>query len=152
MLTTEVRTETPSRNRWRDLAIASHYQTAVAVRNELLAGDVEETIEGIEELIAALSRSDRRELSSQLVRLMLHIVKWKSQPARRSRSWLATINNARVEIEILLEAEPVLKPQVASLVDTLFARSKRLAEQEMGKRSTVASLAWSEIFEEEYEL
>lgn len=149
---TQLVLKTPTKNQWRELAAASHYQTAVAVREELMSGDVEEAIEGIEELIEALSRSDRRELSSQLIRLMLHVVKWKSQPARRSRSWLASINNARVEIEILLEAEPVLKPQVAGLVDTLFARAQRLAEIEMARKSQVKSLTLQEIFEEEYEL
>lgn len=145
MITNEV-------SRWRELASASHYQTAVAVREELMSGDVEEAIEGIEELIAALSRSDQRELRSQLVRLMMHIIKWKSQPARRSRSWLASIYNARIEIEILLEAEPVLKPQVAGLVDTLFVRAERLAEIEMGCNSQVEALTLHEILEEEYEL
>ena len=66
----------------------------LAVRDELLEGDIEEAIEGIEELIEALSRSNRRELNSQLVRLMMHIVKWKSLPAKRSRSWLASISNS----------------------------------------------------------
>lgn len=137
-------------NVWRERAIHSHYQTAVAVKDELLEGDIEEAIEGIEELIEALSRSDRRELKSQLLRLMMHIVKWKSQPAKRSRSWLASISNARVEIEMLLEAEPSLKSLVGELIDSQFERAKRLAEIEMGRKSKVNSLTADEIFAEEY--
>ena len=143
---------TQTKEHWLELAVASHYQTALAVRDELLDGDIEEAIEGIEELIEALSRSDRRELNSQLVRLMMHIVKWQSQPAKRSRSWLASISNARVEIEMLLEAEPSLKVLVAELVDSQFERAKRLAEIEMGRKSQVNSLTFSEVFEQEYSL
>jgi hypothetical protein len=53
-------------SRWRELASNSHYETAVAVRAALMAGDIEEAIEGIEELIAALSRSDQRSLTTLL--------------------------------------------------------------------------------------
>ena len=42
---------------WRELAITSHYQTAVAIKNELEQGHIEESTAGIEELIDALSRS-----------------------------------------------------------------------------------------------
>ena len=139
-------------SRWRELAANSHYETAVAVRNELMAGDIEEAIEGIEELIAALSRSDRRELRSQLVRLMLHIIKWKSQPTRRSRSWLTTIDNARLEIDELLESEPHLRPMTPLFVEKYFSHAKHLAEREMGRKSNVLRLSWREIFEDEYDL
>jgi hypothetical protein len=59
---------------WHDLATTSHYQTAIMIRRELLRGNLEETLTGIEELIEALGRSDTRELRSQLIRLMAHII------------------------------------------------------------------------------
>src|SRR5262249_37451374 len=39
---------------WHDLATTSHYQTAVAIKHALSAGDVEHARIGIEELIEAL--------------------------------------------------------------------------------------------------
>jgi hypothetical protein len=45
---------------WHDLATTSHYQTAVASKHALSAGDVEHARLGIEELIEALARADRR--------------------------------------------------------------------------------------------
>jgi len=39
---------------WKELATTSHYQTAVAVRQSLLDGNMEEMQTGIEELIDAL--------------------------------------------------------------------------------------------------
>jgi hypothetical protein len=65
---------------WNLLATSSHYNTAVAVHEELRAGDIKNAISGLEELIEALSRSDERALESYLTRLMQHIIKWKLQP------------------------------------------------------------------------
>ena len=138
--------------KWQELAITSHYQTAVAVKQEMLKGNLEEATTGIEELIEALSRSDKRALRSQLIRLMAHIMKWKTQPELRTRSWAATIENARIEIEELLEFEPSLKPSVPGLLRELFEKAKRLAEREMGQKTSLTELSWKEVFEEEYGL
>jgi hypothetical protein len=97
---------------WQQLAVASHYQTAVAVENALRRGDTIEAAAGIQELIDALARSEKRALRSQLTRLMVYIIKWKSQPKNRSRSWRASIGNARLEIAEIQEETPSLDRQV----------------------------------------
>ncbi len=116
-------------------------------------GHVDEAAKGIEELIEALSRSEKRALKSQLVRLMLHIIKWQSQPERRSRSWVASIKDARDEIADIQDETPSLNNAVIeSLWDKAFIIAKRDAEAEMGKKSEVQSVSWEEVFEDEYEL
>ena len=45
--------------KWQELSATSHYQTAVAVEQALEQGDIPEAKAGIQELIDALSRSDR---------------------------------------------------------------------------------------------
>uniref|UniRef100_UPI0035935A0F DUF29 family protein n=1 Tax=Thiocapsa sp. TaxID=2024551 RepID=UPI0035935A0F len=80
---------------WQTLSTASPYRTAVAIKQEIEEGRIEEATIGLEELIEALSRSEKRALKSQLVRLMLHIIKWQAQPERRSLSWIASIEDAR---------------------------------------------------------
>jgi Domain of unknown function DUF29 len=137
---------------WRDLANGSHYQTALAIKQEMLTENIESAKSGIDELIEALSRSDKRALRSQLVRLMMHIIKWKTQPERRSSSWVYTIESARMEILDLLADEPSLKPDLDLLFVQMFAKSKKLAESEMSSRSDVAELTWAEVFEDEYSL
>src|SRR5262249_57220382 len=67
---------------WEALAFTSHYHTAVAIHEAFQAGDVDDAMSGLEELIDALSRSEERALQSYLVRLMQHIIKWKLQPER----------------------------------------------------------------------
>jgi hypothetical protein len=137
---------------WQELATTSHYQTAVTVKEELLKGNIEEATAGLEELIEALSRADKRALRSQLIRLMTHIIKWQTQPAHRSRSWVATIANARVEIAEMLEFEPRLKPFVPVWVTDLFEKAKYLAEKEMGQETTLTELSWQDVFDHEYSL
>ena len=137
---------------WRDLANGSHYQTALAIKQEMLTENIESAKHGIEELIEALSRSDKRALRSQLVRLMMQVIKWKTQPERRSSSWVYTIESARMEILDLLADEPSLKPDLDLLFVQMFAKSKKLAESEMSSRSDVAELTWAEVFEDEYSL
>ncbi|MCP4371207.1 MAG: DUF29 domain-containing protein, partial [Deltaproteobacteria bacterium] len=47
--------------------------------HELQNGNIHEATAGIQELIDALSRSEKRALKSHLIRLMMHIITWKSQ-------------------------------------------------------------------------
>jgi hypothetical protein len=138
--------------KWQELAATSHYQTAVKVQQNLLQGNTEEAIVGIEELVEALSRADRRALRSQLLRLMTHIIKRETQPTQRSRSWAATIENARIEIESLLEDEPDLRPIVPTWLKELFEKARRMAEKEMGQTTAIAALTWQQVFEDEYDL
>jgi len=53
---------------------------------------------------------------------MMHIIKWQIQPEHRSRNWLITIENARIEIEEILEEEPHLKPSLNYGINVLMRR------------------------------
>ena len=138
--------------KWQELATTSHYKTAVAVKQEMLKGNVAEATAGIEELIEALSRSDKRALRSQLIRLMSHIIKWQTQPEQRARSWAVTIENARIEIEEILELEPSLQPNIPALLHDLFSKARRVAELEMNQKTSCNELSWYEVFDQEYRL
>lgn len=116
----------------KERAFSSHYQTAVAIRDELSAGHVEEASRGIEELICALSRSERRALRSRLIRLMAHVIKWECQPDRRSWSWVGTIADARVEIREIREETPSPNDEVIrSLWDSAVRSARREARGEV---------------------
>jgi len=138
---------------WQTLSTESPYRTAVAIQQELQQGRIAEAASGLAELIDALSKSEKRALKSQLVRLMLHIVKWHSQPERRSPSWIASIEDARDEIEDIREETPSLNDDVIKALWTkAFVIAKRNAEAEMGRRSPAEGLTWQEVFETPYTL
>ncbi|MGB5064451.1 MAG: DUF29 domain-containing protein [Candidatus Competibacter sp.] len=67
--------------------------------------DLEHLVEELEDL----SKSEKRGISSQLVRLLLHLLKWEYQPQRRSDSWLDSITDSRLQIELAIKDSPSLK-------------------------------------------
>jgi hypothetical protein len=139
--------------KWQELSTTSHYQTAVAVEQALNRGEIEDAKAGIQELIDALARSEKRALRSQLVRLMMHIIKWKTQPELRSSSWCVSILNARREIEEIREETPSLNRSVINgLWDRSFQAAKEDAEIEMGKKSAIGKLTWVQVFEHDYKI
>lgn len=136
---------------WQHLAANSPYKTALSIKQQLQIQNTHEALAGIEELIEALSRSDRRALKSQLIRLMLHIIKWYSQPEKRTYSWLNSIKDAREEIADIQEETPSLNDTVINnLWDKCFVSASRHAQAEMGQESQVTELNWQQVFEDEY--
>jgi Domain of unknown function DUF29 len=84
----------------------------------------------IAEEIESMGRSDRRELKSLLVVLLMHLLKWRHQPAARSRSWSATIDEQRLQIEGVLAESPSLRPMLATMLPEAcaIARIRAIAE------------------------
>jgi uncharacterized protein DUF29 len=51
------------------------------------------------EFLESMAISQRREVKSRLISLLVHLLKWQYQPKGRSRSWEITIFNQRTELE-----------------------------------------------------
>jgi len=82
---------------------------------------------------------------------MKHILKWESQPERRSVSWAVSIVNARYEISEAQEYEPSITDEVIrGMWERAFKQAKKEAELEMQKKSNIDSLSWDEVFHESY--
>ena len=79
-----------------------------------------------------MGRSDRRELNSRLVVLLVHLLKWRHQPGARSRSWSATITEQRLRIEKMLAESPSLRPTVPGVAVEAYAIARVRAEAETG--------------------
>lgn len=137
---------------WDWLATGSEYQMAVMIQQLLQENQVMEAKEGLESLIEAMGRNDRRALKSQLIRLMVHVIKWKCQSQKRTNSWAISIFSARREIEDIQEEVPSLNRDfIESIWDKCFQASVKEAELEMRKvKCHLTSLSWSEVFEDEY--
>jgi hypothetical protein len=82
---------------------------------------------------------------------MKHILKWESQPERRSVSWAVSIVNARYEISEAQEYEPSITDEVIrEMWERAFKQAKKEAELEMQKESNIDALSWDEVFHESY--
>lgn len=88
--------------------------------------DVANLIEEIENL----GKSERRGISSQLTRLLLHLLKWQYQPQRRSDSWLDSITDARTQIQLAIEDSPSLKNYPAEQIEESYQRARRQAAKQ----------------------
>lgn len=112
-----------------------------------------EATEGLDALIEAMGRTEKRALKSQLIRLMSHVIQWKCQPDRRSSIWAITIRSARREIRAIQEEVPSFNRNfIQSIWDICFSDTVEDAEDEMGRDCELISLSWEEVFDEEYRL
>ncbi|GAA4467887.1 hypothetical protein GCM10023189_52320 [Nibrella saemangeumensis] len=140
---------------WQDLIVNSHLETVGAIRKLLDDKEYEEAREGLDELYEAMSKAERRALISQLRRLMLHILKWRYQPDKRTTSWVRSIVSARQEIRELQEDTPVLtNSYIEEIWHKAFAGAVEEAKAEMNlsrkDKFEPAELTWREVFEDEY--
>ena len=144
---------------WGYLAASSHYVLAKEIKFSLQEGDVDDAIEGLDELIDSMSKIAIREMRSHLVIIMIHILKWKYQPQKRSKSWIISIRNARYEIgEVQEETPSVTKKTIETEWNKVFQKAILDASDEMDlnkqekRKYNPKSLTWEEVFEKEYEL
>jgi len=94
----------------------------------------EADIEHVAEEIEDMGRRDLRELNSRVQVLMKHLLKWQTQPKRRSRSWSGTIASQRSELEGLLTQSPSLRPKLAGGLGSNYDQAVKLAAAETGLR------------------
>jgi hypothetical protein len=72
-------------------------------------------VENVAEELESMGRSDKRELRSRLVLLIMHLLKWQYQPGFRSRSCTSTIGEQRDQVKEVLDDSPSLRPTVATV-------------------------------------
>jgi hypothetical protein len=97
------------------------------------------------EEVEDMGKRERRELGSRVVVLVVHLLKWAQQPARRSPSWEATIVSQRAELGDLLDDNPSLRPEVAGFVARRWTVAVKQAAAETRLPAAVfpASCPWS---------
>ena len=89
-------------------------------------------IENIAEEIESMGKSNKRSLFSHLSVLMAHLLKWKFQPIRRSKSWTLTIKNQRFEITDLLKESPSLRNEIEQQFDHAYKKALIIASEQTG--------------------
>jgi hypothetical protein len=90
------------------------------------------------EEIEDLGKSVRRELQSQIRRVIRHLLKLKYSPAKEPRrAWAESVVDARAEIEDLLEASPSLRTELDHDIERQMQRGIDLALRDLGRYEEV---------------
>ena len=139
---------------WEDIATTSEHHAVVEIKKSFQEGNFHDVEEGLDILLDVMARADKKALMSQLLRLMHHIIKWKFQPEKRSRSWSLTIKDARREIKYWKNHSPSLNDTfMQSIWQEMFMDALDDAKTETGiSVKDIETLTWQEVFEEEYML
>jgi hypothetical protein len=99
------------------------------------------------EELESLGNRVRRELSSRLRILVVHLLKWRYQPERRigGHSWENTINTQRNDIDDLRHDSPSLRPQVQERLTQQYGKVRRLAlrETRLAESAVPESCPWT---------
>ncbi len=83
--------------------------------------------------IESMGRSERRSLTSNLVVVLLHLLKWQYQPDRRTTSWKSSLIEHRRRIRDDLKDSPSLKPYLEDVFDECYkdAFEQAIAETDL---------------------
>ncbi len=116
-----------------DLYERDFYEWTVRNAELLRNGRANEAdLQHIAEEIEDIGKRERRELLSRLKTLITHLLKWKSQPDRRSRSWELTIRVQRKDLLKLLAENPSLRPYLESELADVYENAVVDAMAETG--------------------
>lgn len=84
------------------------------------------------EEIEDMGRNEKRSLESNLIIIILHLLKWQFQPEHRSGSWEASIIEHRRRIKKAIQESPSLKPYLESIFFESYTEAVKQAKAETG--------------------
>lgn len=90
--------------------------------------DYDNLIEELEDL----GRSEKRALESNLIIVLVHILKWHYQPEKRCGSWSGSIREHQRRIKKALDDSPSLKNYVEAIFEECYQEATIQASLETG--------------------
>jgi hypothetical protein len=96
--------------------------------NKFLEVDLPHLLEELEDM----GRSEKRALTSNLIVLLIHLLKYQAQPNKRSNSWRFTIKEHRRRIREALKASPSLNRYLEAIWEESYQEARDLAATETG--------------------
>ncbi len=90
--------------------------------------DVDVLIDELE----SMAKRDKRELTSRLMVLIAHLLKWQFQPEQRSGSWRGSIREQRIKIARQLDESPSLINYLDHGVKMAYPDALKLVSAETG--------------------
>ncbi len=77
--------------------------------------------ENIAEEIESMGKLDYRGLESRMRVLLIHLLKWRYQDEKRSRSWRSTIQTQRDRIELILRDSPSFRRRIVADMNEAYS-------------------------------
>lgn len=125
----------------QDFCLWAEEQARLLREGSLDRLDIAHLVEEIEDLGA----SERRAIRNNLVVVLKHLLKYRYQPGRRSRSWLSSIAEHRRRLRDDLETSPSLRPYASERFEQSYrdARQQALIETALAPGAMPAASPWS---------
>ena len=95
-----------------------------------------------------MGRSEKRELVSRLIVLLLHLLKWQFQPALRGASLRSSIRVQRISIDSHMQEDPSLKALLPAAIAEAYRVAKIAAEDRTSLPEDRFPTAWPWAFGE----
>jgi hypothetical protein len=112
----------------RDFYAWANEQASLLRKGDLSQADIEHIAEEIE----SMGKTEKRELTSRLTVLLLHLLKWRFQPTLRGKSWRLSVEEQRIQLALHLADNPSLKTMLAPAIANGYRLARIGAERETG--------------------
>jgi Domain of unknown function DUF29 len=89
-------------------------------------------IDNLVEEIESMGKSEKSALKSNLVVVLMHLLKWQYQSSMRSNSWKGSIREHRRRLRAALQDSPSLKPYLIEFFDECYQDAREQAADETG--------------------
>lgn len=90
--------------------------------------DYENLIEEIEDM----GRSERQALESNLIQVLMHLLKWRYQKNKRTNSWRYSIIEHRDRLARAFRDSPSLKGHFNQILESCYQTARKFASEQTG--------------------
>jgi len=87
--------------------------------------------ENLIEEVLSLGRTDKDAVRGQIIRICIHLLKWRYQPERQGSSWWDSVRDGRDVIARKIDDSPSIKREIGGMVLKEWKYIKRCAIDEM---------------------
>ena len=125
----------------RDFCLWVEEQARLLRERRLEELDIANLVDEVE----SLGASERRSVRNNLVVVLKHLLKYRYQPGRRSRSWLSSVAEHRRRLRDDLETSPSLRPYARERFERCYqdGRHQALIETGLTPEALPPSPPWS---------
>ena len=128
-MTTQLSSPTDTANLYdRDYYLWLSHTAQLIKEGKFSQLDAANLIEEIEDM----GRSEKRAIRSNLVVVLLHLLKYKYQPEKRSNSWKSSIREHRRRLRDDFQVSPSLKRYFEEVFDKCYQDAREQAADETG--------------------